>query len=91
VQLNVQDVDLEDVLDGEIKRLRTVSDLRVEAELQTMRVRGDGRRLTQVLRNLTDNAARHAKSTVMIGMERRVGEVVVTVCKIADDRRGSRS
>ena len=91
MQLNVQDVDLEDVLDGEIKRLRTVSDLRVEAELQTMRVRGDGRRLTQVLRNLTDNAARHAKSTVMIGMERRVGEVVVTVCKIADDRRGSRS
>jgi len=79
LQLNVQDVDLEDVLDEEIKRLRTVSNLQVNAELHPMRVRGDERRLTQVFRNLTDNAARHAKSAVMIGMERRPGEVIVSV------------
>jgi len=79
LQLNVQDVDLEDVLDEEIKRLRTVSNLQVNAELHPMRVRGDERRLTQVFRNLTDNAARHATSAVMIGMERRPGEVIVSV------------
>jgi signal transduction histidine kinase len=33
----------------------------------------------QVFRNLMDNAARHAKSTIMVGMERRPGEVVVSV------------
>jgi signal transduction histidine kinase len=71
LQLDIQDVDLEDVLDAEIKRLRTVSSLQVNAELQPTRVRGDERRLMQVFRNLMDNAARHAKSTIMVGMERR--------------------
>ena len=79
LQLDIQDVDLEDVLDAEIKRLRTVSSLQVNAELQPTRVRGDERRLMQVFRNLMDNAARHAKSTIMVGMERRPGEVVVSV------------
>lgn len=79
LQLDVQDVDLEDVLDAEIKRLRTVSSLQINAELQPTRVRGDERRLMQVFRNLMDNAARHAKSTIMVGMERRPGEVVVSV------------
>ena len=79
LQLDVQDVDLEDVLDAEIKRLQTVSSLRINAELQPTRVRGDERRLMQVFRNLMDNAARHARSTIMVGMERRPGEVVVSV------------
>jgi signal transduction histidine kinase len=79
LQLDVQDVDLEDVLDAEIKRLRRVSSLQINAELQPTRVRGDERRLMQVFRNLMDNAARHAKSTIMVGMERRPGEVVVWV------------
>ena len=79
LQLDVQDVDLEDVLDAEIKRLRTVSSMQINAELQPTRVRGDERRLMQVFRNLMDNAARHAKSTIMVGMERRPGELVVSV------------
>ena len=79
LQLDVQDVDLEDVLDAEIKRLRTVSSLQINAELQPTRVRGDERRLMQVFRNLMDNAAQHAKSTIMVGMERRPGELVVSV------------
>jgi signal transduction histidine kinase len=79
LQLDVQDLDLEDVLDAEIKRLRTVSTLQVNAELQPTRVRGDERRLMQVFRNLMDNAARHAKSTIIVKMERRPGEVVISV------------
>ncbi len=79
LQLDVQDVDLEDVLDAEIRRLRTVSDHQITAELRPARVRGDERRLAQVFRNLLDNAARHADSTIIIRMEQRPGEVVVTV------------
>jgi len=79
LQLDVQDVDLEDVLDAEISRLRTVSGLQVRAELQPIRVRGDERRLSQVLRNLLDNAARYAKSTIVVGMERRASDAVVSV------------
>ena len=79
LQLHMQDVDLEDVLDSEINRLRTVSSLQVTAELRPVRVRGDERRLAQVFRNLLDNAARHARSRIVVGMERRAGEVVVSV------------
>ena len=67
------------MLDTEIKRLRTISSLQIDAKLQPMRVRGDERRLTQVFRSLMDNAARHTKSTIMVGMEQRSGEVVVPV------------
>jgi signal transduction histidine kinase len=56
-----------------------VSGLQVRAELQPIRVRGDERRLSQVLRNLLDNAARYAKSTIVVGMERRASDVVVSV------------
>src|SRR5215212_4814052 len=78
LQLDVQDVDLEDVLDSEINRLRTVSSLQITSELQPVRVRGDERRLVQVFRNLLDNAARHAKSRIVVRMERRPGEVGVS-------------
>ena len=61
------------------RRLRTVSSLQINAELQPMRVRGDERRLLQVFRNVLDNAARYAKSAIIVGMERRPGEVVVSV------------
>jgi signal transduction histidine kinase len=79
LQLDIQEVDLEDVLVSEITRLRTVSSLQINAELQPMRVRGDERRLLQVFRNVLDNAARYAKSAIAVGMERRPGEVVVSV------------
>lgn len=61
-----QDVDLEDVLDTEICRLRSVSVHHVSAELTPVRVTGDARRLGQVLRNVLDNANRHARSRIRI-------------------------
>jgi heavy metal sensor kinase len=79
LQLEIQDVDLGEVLDSEINRLRTVSSLEITSALQPVRLRGDERRLAQVFRNLLDNAARHAKSRIVVGMRRRAGEVVVSV------------
>lgn len=79
LQLDVQDVDLEDVLDSEITRLRTVSNLEITGELRPVRVRGDERRLAQVFRNLLDNATRHATSMIKVRMERSPAEVVVSV------------
>ena len=79
LQLDIQDVDLEDILDSEIRRLRAVSNLQITTALQPVRVRGDERRLTQVFRNILDNAARHAESSIRVRMERRPGDVVVSV------------
>ena len=79
LQLDIQEVDLEDVLDSEITRLRTVSSLQINAELQPARIRGDERRLSQAFRNVLDNAARYAKSAIIVKMERLPDEVVVSV------------
>jgi len=79
LQLDIQEVDLEDVLDSEITRLRTVSRLQITAELEPARVHGDERRLTQVFRNLLDNAARYARSAISVRLERRAADVVVSV------------
>jgi hypothetical protein len=51
----------------------------IGSELQQVRVRADQRRLARVFPNPLDKAARHAKSTIKIRMERRPGEALVSV------------
>jgi signal transduction histidine kinase len=64
------EVDLEDVLDIEIRRLRSVTQHRIVARIEPARVAGDAGRLAQVFRNLLDNAVRHAVSSITISTER---------------------
>lgn len=61
-----QDVDLDDLAWEEVGRLRASTTLTVLTDIQATRVVGDRTALTQVLRNLCDNAARHARTTVRI-------------------------
>ncbi len=67
VPLQVSDVDLDDVLDAERRRLQSAGTTQVICTADPVRVRGDAIRLGKVVRNLTDNAARHARSTVWLG------------------------
>jgi signal transduction histidine kinase len=61
------DVDLDDLAYAERDRLRTRNPgLRVEATVEPVRVRGDAGRLERALRNLGDNAARHAREQVAL-------------------------
>ncbi|MGY2746767.1 sensor histidine kinase [Arthrobacter sp. UYCu723] len=62
------DVDLDDVVDQEVRRLRAVSRHKVTANLTPVRIQGDARRLAQVLRNVLDNADRHAVSRIRISL-----------------------
>ncbi len=62
----LRDVDLDDVLEGEVRRLRALGGAEVRAELPPVQVAGDAGRLSQVFRNLLDNAVRHAASTVVV-------------------------
>lgn len=78
-------VDLDDLALGEVRRLRAAG-LDVDGSgIRAARVSGDPRLLGQLLRNLADNAARHARRRVAIAVTSNDGRVLVT---IEDDGRG---
>ncbi|KRD20542.1 histidine kinase [Mycobacterium sp. Root265] len=79
------DVDLDDLANGEIERLRRDSDLEVTVSIEPVRVSGDPPALARVLRNLLDNAARHAASVIEVDLRHRNGQAVLT---IGDDGPG---
>ncbi|MGU3291069.1 ATP-binding protein [Williamsia sp. M5A3_1d] len=64
------DVDLDDVVDADLRRLRATTDLEITGEVVAARVTGDRDGLARALRNLTDNAVRHARLAVRVSMAR---------------------
>jgi signal transduction histidine kinase len=79
------EVDLDDLIDDEAHRLRRTTRLRVTPRVQPVKVPGDRHQLGRVLRNLTDNAARHAASCVELRVGEEAGSAVVD---ILDDGTG---
>jgi signal transduction histidine kinase len=67
--LRHEDVDLDDLAYAERDRLRAqYPDLRIEARIAPVRIRGDVGRLERALRNLGDNATKQAKSAVTVAV-----------------------
>lgn len=64
-----EDVDLDDLVGAEAGRLKRQQRLRVDVHSPPVRVLGDRHHLARALRNLTDNAARHAESWVGLRLE----------------------
>jgi signal transduction histidine kinase len=81
-----RDVDLDDVVLAEIARARQTSDRVLDASgVGAARVRADPRELTRVVRNLLDNAARHARRRIAVHLTDAQGVVDLVV---ADDGPG---
>jgi signal transduction histidine kinase len=79
-------VDLDDLVLAEAARLRAGGRVRVDiGAVGAARTAGDAGQLARVVRNLTDNAARYAHSSVTLGLAERGRSVVLTV---ADDGPG---
>ena len=73
-------VDLDDLALEEARRLRSATSVEVDTTgLGAARVHGDVDALRRVLRNLGDNAARHASSRIAIAVAERGGDVLLTV------------
>ncbi|GIF23473.1 signal transduction histidine kinase [Actinoplanes tereljensis] len=69
-----QDVDLDDLVYTEQERLALEHpSLQVRATVEPVRITGDADALLRVVRNLIDNSARHAVSTVTINVNSRDG------------------
>ncbi len=78
-------VDLDDIALVEASRLRASGIVVDGSGIGPARVQGDGRLLGQLVRNLADNAARHARGRVAIGVGDQDGRAVLTV---EDDGEG---
>jgi signal transduction histidine kinase len=75
--LEQAEIDLDDIVFAEAARAERV-DVDV-AGVEPARVVGDGRQLTRMVRNLVDNATRHATNRVVISMSKDGGDVVLCV------------
>jgi signal transduction histidine kinase len=79
-------VDLDDVVVGEAARHRSVGSVRLDTSgVAPVEVRGDPDQLARVVRNLLDNAERHAASTISVTLAPDGGDAVLAV---ADDGPG---
>jgi signal transduction histidine kinase len=86
VHLRMAPVDLDDILLEEAQRLRSTTTLRIRTEgVSAGRVSGDSAQLEKLVRNVTENAARHAHSTVELSLTEADGEVLL---RVDDDGRG---
>lgn len=83
--LRTDDVDLDALAEGEATRLRQTCSHTVHADLLPTRVSGDVSSLARVLRNLIDNANRHARSRIDISVHDREGTAELVV---SDDGPG---
>jgi signal transduction histidine kinase len=79
LQIQRTDVDLDDLVDVELRRLRTAGGPSVEGVVPAVRVTGDAAKLSQVLRNLADNAVQAAHSKVRFTLAEEAGTATVTV------------
>lgn len=85
LQVRFTELDLDDLAGEEAARLRSASDKRVTTQISAARVHADPSRMRQVLRNLCDNAARHARSEVRVALTVRDG---LAVLRVEDDGNG---
>jgi len=80
LQLRRRPVDLDDLVFDEARHLRETTSLRIgTAAVSAGRVDGDATVLRRLLRNLADNAARHARGQVSFALTEQAGHVVLTV------------
>ncbi len=86
IEVRRVDVDLDDLLFEEARRVRAMSDLTVDTSLvRPTRVVGDPALLKRMVRNVVDNATRFAQSSLRFDSHVEAGEGVVIV---ADDGEG---
>jgi signal transduction histidine kinase len=84
--LDMRPVDLDDLLLEEARRLRSTTGLRVDTGgVSAGRVAGLPTQLAKLVRNLADNAARHAHSRVALSLSEDGTE---TLLRIDDDGQG---
>ncbi|QTJ71039.1 HAMP domain-containing histidine kinase (plasmid) [Rhodococcus sp. ZPP] len=79
------DVDIDDLILAERARLRGLPGIAVAAAVDPVRVAGDPEQLARLVRNLVDNAVRHAHTRIALACRRCEGSAVI---EVVDDGPG---
>ncbi|MDO5736727.1 MAG: ATP-binding protein [Propionibacteriaceae bacterium] len=83
--MHLEDVDLDDIVTGEIARLRSEGGVSVVVHVVSVKVHGDPQHLLRAVRNLLDNASGFAETTVEVRLGTAEGQAVLD---ISDDGPG---
>lgn len=86
IVVRAEDVDLDDLAGAEVRRLRNLPGTQLDTDITPLRVSGDRAQLARAVRNLADNAARHARSRVALRL--RPGPGDTAVLEVGDDGPG---
>ncbi|MGV9638067.1 sensor histidine kinase [Nocardia rhamnosiphila] len=79
------DIDLDDIVGFNIRRLRTQPELIVTTTIEPVRISGDLDQIHRVVANLLDNASRYAEQTIHIALAHHGGNAII---EIGDDGPG---
>ena len=74
-----EDVDMDDLIGAEAQRLSKQTPSAIRTDMTPTRIVGDSVRLSRMLRNLLDNAARHSTSEVSVAAHASGEHAVLTV------------
>lgn len=90
VPLRREDVDLDDIVLAEAARLRGLGGIDVSVRVEPARLVGDPDALLRVVRNLADNARRHARSAVTLELtvDRSAPDAPRAALTVDDDGEG---
>lgn len=79
VKIRPTEQDLDDLIESEVGQLRQTTDHTMSISAEPIRLMCDGPRISQVLRNLLDNADRYAQSAIAVHARIEDGFAIVTV------------
>jgi signal transduction histidine kinase len=90
IELNLALIDLDDVVLREARSVIERGRVRIDLHgVQAVQVRGDARKLARAVKNLLDNAERHATTSVAVTLEEVDGEAGAGArLTVSDDGRG---
>lgn len=79
VRIRSTEQDLDDLIESEVAQLRRTTDHAMNVSAEPIRLICDGPRISQVLRNLLDNADRYAESAIAVTARMADGFAIVDV------------
>jgi signal transduction histidine kinase len=84
-ELNISDVDLDDIVYRELSSIRVRTNITIKANIEPIKIQGDATRISQVVRNLLENAINYAHDEVHVSIKSVLDGCLI---EVSDDGPG---